>query len=80
MAQQVLALRGQPNAAAYSIEQRYSELKLKGPDLSRKSRLADMQALGCPGKPAGIDDGRKSAEVTKVHTPNDNDYAPISNQ
>jgi hypothetical protein len=69
MAQQVLALRGQSNSAAYPIEQRYSELKLKGPDLSRKGRLAHMQALGRASKTAGIDDGREGAEMAKVHGP-----------
>jgi len=35
--------------------------------LSRKSRLAQMQALGGASKSAGIDDGRKGAEMAKVH-------------
>jgi hypothetical protein len=67
MAQQILALRRQSYATAHSIEQGYSEFELEGPDLSRKSRLAHMQALGCASKTAGIDDGREGAEMAKVH-------------
>jgi hypothetical protein len=67
MAQQILALRRQSYAAANSIEQGYSEVELEGPDLSRKSRLAHMQALGRASKPTGIDDGREGAKMAKVH-------------
>ena len=36
-------------------------------DLSRKGRLAHMQALGGASKSASIDYGREGAQMPKVH-------------
>ncbi|HEY4819906.1 MAG TPA: hypothetical protein VIH62_03635 [Xanthobacteraceae bacterium] len=55
------------HAAADPVEQRHAELGFERLYLPRQRRLAQMQAGSRAGDAAGVDNGRKRAQVLKVH-------------
>jgi hypothetical protein len=66
-AEQILAFRCELHAAADPVEQREAEFGFERLYLARQRRLAQVQAGSRAGDAAGVDNGRKGAEMLKVH-------------
>src|ERR1043166_4823889 len=65
--EQLLALRGEPDATPDAIEQRHARAAFERAYLPAKGRLTEVEPLGRAGKAAAIGDGHKGAQVTEVH-------------
>jgi hypothetical protein len=67
LAQQIFALRRQPDCAPASIEKQHAKLGFEAVNLPRGRRLAQVQAAERAHETAGIRDGDESAQLAQVH-------------
>jgi hypothetical protein len=65
--QQIFALRRELDTAADPVKQAHTQIDLHRANLSRESRLTDVQSISGAGEAARIGNGHEGTEVFEVH-------------